>query len=91
MNNKKLPKGSIQVIEILENKGGLTQIQLIDEFNDKNPRAIRYTIRTLLEMELLIRLPNFNDMRSSIFYINEKMKEIVNNLVKREDPHTHNF
>ncbi len=82
MKELRLPKGSIDIIKALENRGGLTQIQLIDTLNDKKPRAIRYTIRTLLEKGLIIKRPNFEDMRSSIIYINDKMQDFIFKLLR---------
>ncbi len=82
MSDKKLPKGSSEVIRVLENNGGLTQIQLINEFKERNPRSIRYTIRTLLKKDLLIERPNFEDMRSSLIYINNKMCEFIFNVAQ---------
>ncbi len=85
MKQAKLPKGSIEIIEALKKRGGLTQIQLIDTIDEKKPRAVRYIIKTLIEKNVLIKRPNFHDMRSSILYINEKMKEATFNLLKIHD------
>ncbi|NPD88728.1 MAG: hypothetical protein HGN29_08380 [Asgard group archaeon] len=82
MSKNRLPKGSQNVIKTLENEGALTQRELISTISEENPRAIRYTIRTLLEKGILISHPNFEDMRSSLISINNQMKDIKSNLLK---------
>ncbi|NPD88734.1 MAG: hypothetical protein HGN29_08410 [Asgard group archaeon] len=72
MKKNQLPKGSDDIIRALEEKGALTQIELISVIKEKNPRAIRYTVKTLLEKDFLIRHPNFDDMRSSLIHINKR-------------------
>lgn len=76
MPKNRLPKGYQKVIRTLEIEGALTQRDLISAINEKNPRAVRYTIRTLLEKGILTSNPNFEDMRSSLISINTHVDEI---------------
>ena len=69
MKSEKLPKGSKEIIELLEEDGGLTQKEIINKFNARNPRAVRYTIRQLMERKILVDRANFDDMRSSLIWL----------------------
>jgi hypothetical protein len=84
MQRERLPKGSLDVIELLEEKGALTQKEIIDSLKQTKPRAVRYTVRQLLDRAVLVNRANFEDMRSSLIGINPEMDNTVKNLIARQ-------
>ena len=83
MKRERLPKGSLDVIELLEDKGALTQKEIIDSLKETKPRAIRYTVRQLLDRTVLVNRANFEDMRSSLIGINPEMDNVLRDLISR--------
>ncbi len=81
MKRERLPKGSVEVIELLEDKGALTQKEIIDSLLETKPRAIRYTVRQLLERTVLVNRANFEDMRSSLIGLNPEMDNNLKDLI----------
>ena len=89
MKRERLPKGSLEVIELLEEKGALTQKEIIESLMEKKPRAVRYTVRQLLERAVLVNRANFEDMRSSLIGLNPEMEMNLKDLIdksKTEQP-----
>lgn len=84
MQRERLPKGSLDVIELLEQKGALTQKQIIDSLKETKPRAVRYTVRQLLDRAVLVNRANFEDMRSSLIGLNPEMDISVKDLIARQ-------
>jgi hypothetical protein len=84
MQRERLPKGSLDVIELLEQKGALTQKQIIDSLKQTKPRAVRYTVRQLLDRSVLVNRANFEDMRSSLIGLNPEMDISVKDLIARQ-------
>jgi repressor of nif and glnA expression len=83
MQRERLPKGSLEVIELLKDKGALTQKEIIESLNEKKPRAIRYTVRQLLDRTVLVNRANFEDMRSALIGINPEMDTSLENLITK--------
>ena len=81
MKRERLPKGSIEVIDLLGDKGALTQKEIIDSLKETKPRAIRYTVRQLLERTVLVNRANFEDMRSSLIGLNPEMDNNLKDLI----------
>ena len=82
---ERLPKGSVEVIEVLKSKGNLTQKAVIEELEHVKPRSVRYTIRQLIDRTILTNIANFNDMRSSLIGINPEMDDKMKELIEKED------
>lgn len=83
MQRERLPKGSLEVIGLLEDKGALTQKEIIENLNEKKPRAIRYTVRQLLDRTVLVNRANFEDMRSALIGINPEMEISLKDLISK--------
>ena len=83
MQRERLPKGSLEVIGLLEDKGALTQKEIIESLKEKKPRAIRYTVRQLLDRAVLVNRANFDDMRSALIGINPEMDMSLKDLITR--------
>lgn len=83
MKREKLPKGSLEVIDLLGEKGALTQKEIIDSLKETKPRAIRYTVRQLLDRTILVNRANFEDMRSSLIGINPEMELGLKDLIEQ--------
>ncbi|MHA1953733.1 MAG: hypothetical protein ACXAAM_01430 [Candidatus Heimdallarchaeaceae archaeon] len=84
MQRERLPKGSLDVIGLLEMKGALTQKEIIDSLKQTKPRAVRYTVRQLLDRAVLVNRANFEDMRSSLIGLNPEMDITVKDLIARQ-------
>ena len=84
MKRERLPKGSLDVIKVLHEEGNLTQKELIDRLNHIKPRAVRYTIRQLVERAILAPMANFDDMRSSLIGINPDVPVNLNKLLEKD-------
>ncbi len=82
---ERLPKGSIEILNVLKNKGNLTQKAVIDELDHMKPRSVRYTIRQLIDRTVLAPVANFDDMRSSLIGINPDMSDKMKRLIEKED------
>ena len=82
MKRERLPKGSLEVIELLEKEGALTQKAIIEKIDEKKPRAVRYTVRQLIERSILSVMANFEDMRSSLIGINPDINPADIELIK---------
>ncbi len=84
MRREKLPKGSLEVIKLLEKEGALTQKAIIERLKQMKPRSVRYTVRQLLDKSILSEIANFNDMRSSLIGLNKnkesEYKQMLNNI-----------
>ena len=83
MKRERLPKGSLEVIDLLGEKGALTQKEIIDSLMETKPRAIRYTVRQLLDRTILVNRANFEDMRSSLIGINPEMDLGLKDLIEQ--------
>lgn len=84
MKRERLPKGSMEIIELLEENGALTQKEIIETFKQKNPRAIRYTVRQLLDRAFLVNRANFEDMRSLLIGINPELSLRQKDLITQQ-------
>ncbi len=84
MRRERLPKGSLEVIELLEDKGALTQKEIIDNLKQIKSRAVRYTVRQLLDRTVLVNRANFEDMRSSLIGLNPEMELDLKDLINRQ-------
>ncbi len=84
MRRERLPKGSLEVIELLEDKGALTQKEIIDNLKETKSRAVRYTVRQLLDRTILVNRANFEDMRSSLIGLNPEMELSLKDLIDRQ-------
>ena len=83
MKRERLPKGSLEVLDLLGEKGALTQKEIIDSLKETKPRAIRYTVRQLLDRTILVNRANFEDMRSSLIGINPEMELGLKDLIEK--------
>ena len=83
MKRERLPKGSLDVLDLLGEKGALTQKEIIDSLKETKPRAVRYTVRQLLERTILVNRANFEDMRSSLIGINPEMDLGLKDLIEK--------
>ena len=83
MKRERLPKGSLEVLDLLGEKGALTQKEIIDSLKETKPRAIRYTVRQLLDRTVLVNRANFEDMRSSLIGINPEMELGLKDLIQK--------
>jgi len=83
MKRERLPKGSLEVLDLLGVKGALTQKEIIDSLKETKPRAIRYTVRQLLDRTVLVNRANFEDMRSSLIGINPEMELSLQDLISQ--------
>ena len=88
MRRERLPKGSLEVIELLEEKGALTQKEIIDNLKQTKSRAVRYTVRQLLDRAILVNRANFEDMRSSLIGLNPEMDLSLKDLINRQKEET---
>jgi len=82
MKRERLPKGSREVIQLLEKEGALTQKAIIDKLKDMKPRSVRYTVRQLIDRSILSEIANFSDMRSSLIGLNKQNEDIIKQLSK---------
>lgn len=65
----KLPKSSKRLIAVLAESGQLTQKQLINKV--KMPaKTVRYALKRLDESNLIVSIPNLQDMRSMFYQLN---------------------
>jgi len=88
MKREKLPKGSLEVLDLLDEKGALTQKEIIDSLKETKPRAVRYTVRQLLDRTVLVNRANFEDMRSSLIGINPEMDLGLKDLIEKSKSRT---
>ncbi|MFX0124924.1 MAG: hypothetical protein ACFFAE_14935 [Candidatus Hodarchaeota archaeon] len=62
---------STQMIHSLPYMEGILKPQEIKNLIPKSERTIRYTLKTLIETELVYRIPDFYDMRTHFFTLKE--------------------
>ncbi|MHA1222620.1 MAG: hypothetical protein ACTSP3_05065 [Candidatus Heimdallarchaeaceae archaeon] len=65
MKRRKLPRGGIDIIKVLDSYGPMTQKQILSSV-DQPERTVRYGIRRLLEKGILKKMSNLSDI--SVFY-----------------------
>ena len=71
MGNTEVPVSGQKLIAILGKKGPLTQKELIQE-SDIPARTARYALKRLMEMGLIIKRSNLQDMRSVFYFLAEE-------------------
>lgn len=71
----RLPEKAIPLLRYLEDNGPRTQRELIEAL-DLPTRTVRYSIRRLLERDLIRKVPNLKDMRSVFYHISPEIGDI---------------
>lgn len=66
---EKLPKSSKRLIAILADKGMMTQKELIQAVG-MPAKTVRYALKRLSEVRLIVATPNLADMRSMFYQLN---------------------
>ncbi len=66
-NNEDIPHSGKKLLQILDEKGPMTQKSLIQE-SEVPARTARYALRRLMEMGLIIKRCNLSDMRSVYYF-----------------------
>ncbi len=74
MKRRKLPRGGEDIIRVLDEKGPMTQKQILASV-DQPERTVRYGIRRLLEKGILKKMSNLSDMRSVYYYLAPELRE----------------
>jgi DNA-binding MarR family transcriptional regulator len=64
----RLPKSSKRLIAILAEKGQLTQKELIQAVG-MPAKTVRYALKRLSEVNLIVTTPNLQDMRSNFYQL----------------------
>ena len=71
-----LPNSALIVLDSLASNGPMTPKALIDKV-DLAPRTISFALRTLVREQIIMKTPNFADMRQPIYSVNmEKVREL---------------
>ena len=70
MGDEEIPISGKKLLSILEEKGPLTQKELIEE-SEIPARTARYALRRLIDMGLIVKRCNLSDMRSVYYFIVE--------------------
>ncbi len=68
MGKKEISVSGQKLIEILEEKGPLTQKELIIK-SEVPARTARYALKRLLELGLIVKRSNLADMRSVYYFL----------------------
>ncbi|MHA1867243.1 MAG: winged helix-turn-helix transcriptional regulator [Candidatus Heimdallarchaeaceae archaeon] len=71
MGKQEISVSGKRLIQLLEEKGPLTQKQLIIE-SEIPARTARYALKRLIEMGLIIKRNNLADMRSVYYFLVEE-------------------
>ncbi|MHA1114854.1 MAG: winged helix-turn-helix transcriptional regulator [Candidatus Heimdallarchaeum aukensis] len=71
MGKQEISVSGQRLIQLLEEKGPLTQKQLIIE-SEIPARTARYALKRLIEMGLIIKRNNLADMRSVYYFLVEE-------------------
>lgn len=74
MKRRKLPRGGEDIIKVLDEKGPMTQKQILASV-EQPERTVRYGIRRLLEKGILKKMSNLSDMRSVYYYLAPELRE----------------
>ena len=74
-DSKRLPEKAIPLLRFLENHGPKTQKEVILAL-DLPIRTVRYSIRRLLERNLIRKVPNLKDMRSVFYHIDPSVTDV---------------
>lgn len=72
---KRLPESAIPLLQFLQDNGEQTQRQIIDSLGLQT-RTVRYSIRRLLERELITKRANLSDMRSVYYMLNPQIQNL---------------
>lgn len=80
---QKLPNSALPLLRYLEAYGSKTQRELIEEL-DLPVRTVRYSIRRLLEKNLIQKQPNLADMRSVYYSINRNIVLDIEEVIQKE-------
>ncbi|MHA1303035.1 MAG: winged helix-turn-helix transcriptional regulator [Candidatus Heimdallarchaeaceae archaeon] len=83
MKRRKLPRGGEDIIKVLDEKGPMTQKQILASV-EQPERTVRYGIRRLLEKGILKKMSNLSDMRSVYYYLAPELRETFDFLVESE-------
>ncbi len=70
MTRKFKGTSSQKLVTVLENKNPLTQKELIKRA-DLPARTVRYALKRLIELGIIIRRSNLQDMRSVYYFLAE--------------------
>jgi DNA-binding MarR family transcriptional regulator len=65
----KLPKSSKRLVATLADNGQMTQKELIDAVG-MPAKTVRYALKRLAELSLIVSSPNLEDMRSQFYILN---------------------
>jgi len=69
MDLPRLPKSSKRLIVKLSEKGQMTQKELIEAVG-MPAKTVRYALKRLSELNLIVSTPNLQDMRSMFYQLN---------------------
>lgn len=72
---KKLPEAAIPMLQFLQDNGEQTQRDIIEKLG-LQVRTVRYSIRRLLERELITKRANLSDMRSVYYMLNPQIRNL---------------
>lgn len=73
MKRRKLPRGGEDIIKVLDERGPMTQKEILRSV-DQPERTVRYGIRRLLEKGILKKMSNLRDMRSVFYYLDPELR-----------------
>jgi DNA-binding MarR family transcriptional regulator len=82
-----LPNSALIVLGRLTTEGPMTPKTLIEKV-DLAPRTVSFALRTLVRELVIKKIPNFEDMRQPIYYVNmDKVRELRLLFNKRQTSH----
>jgi DNA-binding MarR family transcriptional regulator len=82
-----LPNSALIVLSSLATDGPMTPKALIEKV-DLAPRTISFALRTLVREQIIMKIPNFADMRQPIYHVNmEKVRELQRLFNKGQTSH----
>ncbi len=71
-----LPKSAVIVLSGLTHEGPMTPKSIIKKLKLPS-RTVTYALRTLIDENIVRKIPNLNDMRQPIYHVNiERVKEL---------------
>ena len=72
----RLNNNARKIIELLETEGAMSQRNIAKQL-DLAPRSTRTVLKKLLQNDIVSKIPNLEDMRTSTYFLKENYMEIV--------------
>lgn len=81
MNSLSLTRQSKKLLSLILKKSGPFRAVDLTKDSGMNQRSVRYALKILEEKELVEKIPDLGDLRSNIYFLNVKNKQIVKSLL----------